>query len=343
MVKRLWGPLRPFVGTIVALTTIMAALDRRSSIWTILMVNSIATVGIGTSTHLLYMLGRRSAWQLPFALHHFIFVVGGTFIGTELAVGVLSLFANYDSWHLRTTLWLIGVAVGSLTSGITILYNGLRERARMEELRAERAQQAAVRAELNALRARVDPHFLFNALNAVTALIEEQKNEVAVTAVERLAGLMRYSLEGQGEDSVSLKVELRYVRDYLALEALRFPKRLHFELYISPDVDPSIVEVPRFVLQPAVENTIKHAVAMTHRRVHILVRVDRQEDQLVLCVIDDGPGMSEHRGTQTAQSDLRSRLALLYGDAASMRAESVVAGGYRVELRLPWPRRRGEA
>ncbi|MEL7367946.1 MAG: histidine kinase [Myxococcota bacterium] len=324
-----------FIVIIAALTLIMVAVDRRSSIVVVLLVNTIATLGIGTVTHLLYMLGRRAGWRLPFSLHHFVFVVGGTVIGAEVVLATLSTFASYDPWGLRTALWIIGASVGTTTSVVTALYDALRDRARTHELRAEQAQQAAVRAELDALRARLNPHFLFNALNSVAALIEEQKNDLAVAAVERLSGLMRYSLEGQGGDEVALDAELRCVRDYLELEALRFPTRLKFAMHVASEVEPAEVAVPRFVLQPAVENTVKHAVATTHRPVHVQIEVGRDGHSLVLTVVDDGPGHSGHRGTQTAQSDLRARLALLYGDEASMRAEPRSSGGYVVELRLP--------
>ena len=195
----------------LVLTLILFGAGSSDDIRLTALVNFLATLGIGTATHTLYLLGERRRFVLPFGLHHVVFLVVGTAIGTELALGALSFVGSFDVWSLRLALWIIGSVVGCVNASISVLYRRLREKAQTEELKAEQAQRAAVRAELDALRARVHPHFLFNALNTVAALIEEESKEEAVEAVERLSALMRYSLEGGADQEVALSDELRCV------------------------------------------------------------------------------------------------------------------------------------
>ena len=319
----------------IVLTLISYGTGNRDQLWLTALVNYIATFGIGVTTQLVYFIGERYAFTLPLGLHHVAFLAVGTVLGTEVTLAALSLIGSFDVWKLRNALWLIGAVVGCVNAAITTLYDRLRDQARAEEIRAEQAQQAAVRAELDALRARVHPHFLFNALNTVAALVEEDAKQAAVEAIERLSNLMRYSLEGDAIQSVALKDELCCVEDYLSLEALRFPTRMHSRLTVNGNVRPQRLSVPRFVLQPSVENAVKHGVAASDRPVAIDIHVELESDRLRLCVSDDGPGSSHHTGTKTSQVALRSRLTLMYGDAATMRAGAKNGGGYEVEVMLP--------
>ena len=319
----------------VVLTLVQFGFGNTNQIWITALVNVIATICLGSANQFIYLFAERRGFTLPFGLHHLLFLLVGTAIGTELALAALSLIGTFNVWRLRSSLWIIGAVVGSVNAAVSTLYTRLRKKAREEELRAEQAQRAAVRAELDALRARVQPHFLFNALNTVAALIEEDNKVTAVEAVERLSNLMRYSLEGQAEQTVALAEELRCVEDYLGLETLRFPTRLRVVLNVDDAVEPDHVAVPRFVLQPAVENAIKHAVAASDRAVTVTIEVALRDDRLRLQVIDDGPGSTHHTGTKTSQTALGSRLALLYGRDATLQAGPRDSGGYAVEMVLP--------
>lgn len=303
-------------------------------LWLTFTVNLIATVCIGGATQLTYLFGERWRIQFRFGLHYLLFLVVGTGVGTELTLAALRLIGDYQVWPFRLALWTIGGVVGAITASISILYDRLRKKARAEELRAEQAQRAAVAAQLDALRARVQPHFLFNALNTVAALVEEDP-AAAVVAIERLSDLMRYSLEGEAEQLVPLAEELRCVEDYLALEALRFPTRLRARMEIDEAVRPDSVLVPRFVLQPSVENAIKHAVAHSPSPVEVRCCAQRLDDRLRLTVFDDGPGTSSTGGTQTSRAALRTRLELLYGERATLEAGPMPTGGYRVAVEFP--------
>ncbi len=324
-----------FAGIAIILTVIMYGTGEREQVALTFLVNLFASAGIGSATEFVYRLGRRRGFTLPLGLHHVVFLSTGTVLGTEVALGLLSLVGTYDAWRLRLALWIIGGVVGCVSAVVSTLYNRLRDKARAEELRAEQSQRAAMRAELDALRARVQPHFLFNALNTVAALIEENQNPAAVEAVERLSNLMRYSLEGEAERTVPLREELRFVGDYLSLEALRFPSRLISSVDVDDTVRSGAVLVPRFVLQPSVENAVNHGVAATERPVTVTVAAGVTDSRLRLRVTDDGPGSNHTRGTKTSQAALRARLALMYGDAAAMSAGPRAGGGYEVEVTLP--------
>ena len=209
----------------------------------------------------------------------------------------------------------------------------LRRRARELELREERARRQAVHAELSALRARTDPHFLFNSLNTVAGLIEEDPRK-ASEAVERLAGLFRYALEGSRRESVRLGDELRAVEAYLALETLRFGDR--FAWRVDADRELHEVEVPPLFLQPLVENAVVHAAAQKRGAARVEVRASRHDGRLRVEVEDDGGGMgsSRVRGSGTAMAALRERLEL-YGGGASLRVGTGTLGGTLVTVELP--------
>jgi LytS/YehU family sensor histidine kinase len=180
----------------------------------------------------------------------------------------------------------------------------------------------------------VNPHFLFNSLNTVAALIGEDPAR-AERAVERLAASYRYTLEGSRRARVTVAEELAGLEDYLALERLRFGDRLTVTIDVAPAV--GSVELPPLVLQPLVENALKHGVAARRGAGQVLVRAALEGDALVLTVEDDGPGpgASTHVGAGSTHDDLRARLALTYGEAGTLVTDRGPLGGYRVRVSMP--------
>lgn len=268
------------------------------------------------------------------ALGHGLSIVIGVLVGTEVAVQVLRLIASssFDVSAARQGVWRVGLVVTAVVMMGSLTYDRLRERARAVELREQRAQQALLRAQIESLQARVNPHFLFNALNTVASLVEDEP-ERAVEAIERLSTLLRYSLEGAREGTVPLRRELEAVRGYLALEGLRFDERLRSEVEVAAGLGG--VLVPPFVLQPLVENAVKHGIGSRREGGRVRVTVEGDAEHLRMTVEDDGPGRSQVQGTRSGHETLRQRLQLLYGSAASFQAGAVDGGGYRVELQLP--------
>jgi two-component system sensor histidine kinase AlgZ len=301
--------------------------------------NLLVSVCIGAATTVVYLFGwgSRTVTGGPMrrALVHGVSIVVGVVVGTEVALRVLSLsFGGIDVAAARQGIWRVGLVITVVVIVASLTYDRLRAHVRAVELREQRAQQALLRAQIESLQARVNPHFLFNALNTVASLVEEDP-ERAVEAIERLSALLRHSLEGAKEDRVALRRELEAVRGYLALEGLRFGARLRHEVVVEPGLE--AVLVPPFVLQPLVENAVKHGIGSRREGGSVRVSATADGERAVrLLVEDDGPGRaSQAPGTRSGNEMLRQRLELLYGAAATFHAEPRADGGFRVELTIP--------
>lgn len=217
----------------------------------------------------------------------------------------------------------------------SLLIQRLRNRAQAGEVRASAAERAFLRAQLEALQARANPHFFFNSLNTIADLISVNP-ELAERTIERLADLMRYALEASRTPTVPFKRELEVVRDYLAIQSARFGSRLD----VSLEVDPRALEVdvPPLLLQPLVENAVVHGLNdRLNGRVYI--EVGSRERSIEIVVSDDGPGpdRSSRRGSQTALRDLRERIALLYGELGRFEIGARPGGGFQVRIGIPVP------
>ncbi|HEY5611132.1 MAG TPA: histidine kinase [Thermoanaerobaculia bacterium] len=253
--------------------------------------------------------------------------------GTEIAARSIALMGG-DLEESRQNFLPVGFALSAAAMVIDYGYEQLKRRAREFELREERSRRKAIHAELAALQARTDPHFLFNSLNTIAGLIEEDPRK-ATEALEKLAGIFRYALEGSRAERVSLSEEIGAVTAYLELESIRFGDRFTWRIDIAPDLLDA--EVPPLFLQPLVENAVIHGIGPKRGPGRIEIRGRRQEERLHFEVEDDGagPDSSTIHGSGTALSDLRERMELLYGDAASVVTTRGDRGGFKVRLALP--------
>lgn len=231
------------------------------------------------------------------------------------------------SWRLLMGVWLY-VLVAGLSYAVRI-----SRRLQDERLKAARAETLAAEARLAALRARLHPHFLFNALHTVAALVHTDRAR-AEEALERLGDLLRYAVRDREAPRVPLAEEWRFVEDYVALQALRFGDRVRCELHLDPAL--AAVPVPPFVLQPLVENAFRHALA--DRGGTLRVCAHGTPAALALVVEDDGPGCApEPTRDGGGLATLRDRLAVLYPAGASLRIEPLDGGGTRATVHLPAP------
>ena len=214
------------------------------------------------------------------------------------------------------------------------------ERAGLEADRAELTRQL-VEARLSALRMQLNPHFLFNALNTVSAFIERDP-ERAQTMVAQLAGLLRRVLDGDGRPEVPLADELALLRDYLAIQQARFGDGLAVEEAVDPDVLGAFV--PALVLQPLAENAVEHGVSrLVGSTGQIRVGARTQvgvdgADRLVLTVSDNGPGPdapTDRPVSGVGLANTRDRLSALYGDGAALTLDSGPDGGAVATVVLP--------
>ena len=192
-------------------------------------------------------------------------------------------------------------------------------------------------AELNSLKKQLQPHFLFNALNTVSSLMEEDV-EAAQDVLIRLGQLLRTTLDESRLDRVPLLHELDTASHYLAIEAVRYKDRLQVEYTVSNDCHDAIV--PNLVLQPLVENSVKHGVSGTSEPVRIEVKAWREADRIKLSVIDDGRGCPDVEKAVTQGGiglrNVQQRVKLMYGDNGTFQVLSAVGKGFQVHLELPY-------
>jgi signal transduction histidine kinase len=203
------------------------------------------------------------------------------------------------------------------------------------ELRLERLERTASEARLYALRTQLDPHFLFNTLNAVSSQVERDP-KLARTMIEQLGDLLRWSLDSHGKQSIRLRDELAFTNRYLALQKIRFGDRLQVVFDVAADA-----LVPSLVLQPLVENAIRHGLSSKPRGGVLQVSARRLDGHLVLRVEDDGvglaPGWSMEEDCGIGLRLTRERLAVRYPDSSSrVEISSRASGGTVVSIALPW-------
>jgi two-component system sensor histidine kinase AlgZ len=278
--------------------------------------------------------GTRNSGMVLVAIHTAV-TLTGVAIGAEIAMALLWLVGGSTiAGEGRVLAYGLGFMIGFLLQAVTFLIDGMELRAREGKVREELAKRETLQARLDALQARTHPHFLFNSLNGIAALISLDANR-AEQAIETLSELMRYAIHSARERMVSLDAELEAVESYLSLERLRYGDRLRVQI----DVDPGLrqFEVPPLCLQPIAENAVLHGIATREEGGELTIRARMQKDLLLLSVEDDGagPGASSHIGTGTAMIDLKTRLELLYGGRSRLTSGLRAGGGYHVELGIP--------
>jgi two-component system, LytTR family, sensor kinase len=211
---------------------------------------------------------------------------------------------------------------------------------RAREVTAAHLETRLVEAQLQALQRQLHPHFLFNTLHAISALIHRDP-ERADLMIERLSDLLRITLDKVGVQEVTLAEELEYLRAYLDIEQVHFGDRL--EVIYRIDAYALGALVPNLVLQPLAENAIRHGLEPRMGHGRLTVTAAREGDALRLQVIDNGRGMTPAAMSAANQgvglSNTRSRLERLYGDDAELALTPTEAGGVAVTIRVPFAER----
>lgn len=210
------------------------------------------------------------------------------------------------------------------------------QRYRERERQAAELEGQLARARLEALRMQLNPHFLFNTLNTIAALIHDQP-EAADRTLTRLSELLRLTLEGHDQQEIPLSEELGFLERYLEIEQTRFGDRLAVVFDIPADLHGALV--PALILQPIVENAIRHGVEKREEGGRITVAARRQRDRLELCVADNGPGLPAGLPAFPREgiglTNTRSRLHHLYGEGAGLVFQPAPHGGVQATLTLP--------
>jgi len=203
------------------------------------------------------------------------------------------------------------------------------------ELDLAKAREMALDAQNRMLRYQLNPHFLFNTLNALSALVIENRRDQAEHVLLALSRFLRYSLEQDPTSKTQLAGEIAAQEEYMAIEQIRFGEKLRYVKSVQPEALKAVV--PCFILQPAVENAIKYAVSPSTHPVTIELSAHIRGGQLVLGIKDDGTNekSSGKNGLGVGLENVRRRLELIYGSAATMNSHFRDGGGFEVELHLP--------
>jgi signal transduction histidine kinase len=220
-------------------------------------------------------------------------------------------------------------------------YRQRGEEALQLQLRTAQLESDLARAELTVLRGQLHPHFLFNSFNAVASLVRQKRNESAVEIIAQLSALLRLAIERTGRQELPLEEEIDFIRRYLEIEQVRFGEKLRLDFALDPAALDAAV--PNLLLQPLVENAIKHGISRRTRPGTVRLAVHRQDGRLQLEVVNDGPDGSpletedgDGRRGGIGLSNTRARLEKIYGTDYRLEMTPRPEGGMRVFLDLPW-------
>jgi sensor histidine kinase YesM len=249
-----------------------------------------------------------------------------TFVGSLVAGFILMglrIFPAQDYGWISLRRMGLGFLLALIFGVSGFLYERVRlrlktttEQLRLKVLEEERAQKLAVVASLSSLESRLHPHFLFNTLNSISSLIQEDP-PLAERTVERLAALLRFSLDSSYRRTIPFQQEMRIAVDYLEIEKARFGERLHYQIDIPAQLN--TILVPPFVIQTLVENSVKHSVSSKREGGNIRLKARVIDGRVSIEVGDDGPGFSADAITPGHGLDnLRTRLKTLFGQEAAL-------------------------
>ncbi len=331
-------------------TYIQARLSGRPPDWHWVLFNSIDWLLYALLTPLVFRASRRLPLERPHLLRNISVHVLGALamcvawaaLGTLLRLEVFphsenataqKLWLDFVSWVFITLPFGVGVYFALVGIQHSFFYFA---RARERETQAARLAAQLSEARLGALRMQLNPHFLFNSLNAITVLVRDHNTAAASQTLELLSDLLRQVLRTDETHETTLSRELEFLERYLAIEQVRFSDRLRPRFEIDPTV--AQAAVPRFLLQPLVENALRHGIAQRADAGLVKVSARREGNELVLTVRDDGAGLSSmpDTGSGVGLSNTRARLAALYGGTATLEITNAEGGGVVATVRLPY-------
>jgi signal transduction histidine kinase len=248
--------------------------------------------------------------------------------GTALSVWLHHLDINRFGLELLIYLCVVGV-IGLVQFQI---------RAQRDALKASELQRQLSVAQLQTLQSQMEPHFLFNTLNAVTSLVDLGRNREASETLAHLDTILRTTLRRRAPEKVPFTEELRVIESYLAIQQVRFSDRLQVKIHASDEARAGMI--PCFLLQPIVENAVKHGIAPMAKGGQIEAEVKRIDDSLWIQVRDTGKGigLAESQGYGIGMQNTRDRLAHFYPEEHQFTAGPMPSGGFEVTIQIPYER-----
>lgn len=287
----------------------------------------------------------RRVWNLP------PLKIALVVIFTSYVTGVLwQIVKNVNHWEIykhgyKPDFWLMYTQSSVWSFYIILSWSGLYfgtkyyQMLQVEKQNVLKANTVAHQAQLKMLRYQLNPHFLFNTLNAISTLILVEENKTANSMVTKLSEFLRYSLDKDPMKKVPLETEVQALELYLAIEKVRFEERLQVHFNIDPQCQQALV--PSMILQPLAENAIKYAIAVQEKGGDITITVSRFANDLLLEVADNGPGTeiidgNLHRENGVGLMNTRERLQALYRKKHSLVVSHNKPSGVRVSIQMPF-------
>ena len=329
-----------------ALTTYLNSrlTGRGSTDWGAVVIAGALWLVFGALTPIVYFLARRfpvrretivraSLAHLTGAL---VLCIGWASAGVAVALllnrrpAQETILRYYVYWVLVNLPWAVFLYFAVL--GCIYAFTYYREARERESQQSRLAAQLA-EAKLGALRMQLNPHFLFNSLNAITVMVRDENTRDASRMLELLSGVLRQVFQSGKRQHVTLDEELKFIEKYLAIEQVRFPDRLRVLWSIEPSMRD--VLVPEFILQPLIENAIRHGIAKSSESGVIEVSAREDGDSLLLTIQDNGPGYRPASDSGVGLPNIRARLATLFGDAGQLQIFERREGGTLATMRFP--------
>jgi signal transduction histidine kinase len=348
-----WGRLLNAHAVIFSLTTVLVLATASECLSVTHLPSLLYGVALwgwwGCVASALWALGRRFPTILSFspkviaghvvagstlAILHF-FLMG---LVNEAEAGLLLPPVAHGNWvHFTLNALGLGLLIYGFIFGIAGVVQ-MQTRAQRDAMKALELQRELSAAQLRALQMQLEPHFLFNTLNAITTLVELGRQKEAAEMLSYLNAILKTTLKHSTPEKVPLSQELELVENYLAIEQVRFADRLRIEIKVEPGALEGLV--PCFLLQPIVENAIRHGVAQCEAGGLVEASAMRDGSRLQLRVRDSGAGAPAKmpNGHGIGLSNTRARLAHFYGSEYAMQAEPLATGGFEVAIAIPYER-----
>jgi signal transduction histidine kinase len=341
------------IGSAITCHTAGAVLARGLSWVPSLLYGAILWLWWAGVAYLVWSAGRRNAAIFQASIRNLLLQISFGITTSTLHLGTLHFATRlmgqlWPQWHIARFDTLTFFEIGRFSldfliyaliwSACAIIY--MQIAAQQEAFRSLELQQQLSAAKLHALQMQLQPHFLFNTLNAITTLVRLGRQKEADAMLSHLNAILKATLATATPEKIPLAQELETIDSYLAIEQARFTNRLRVEMKIDPAALDGLV--PCFLLQPIVENAIRHGIGRQEKDGMIQTSVARNGNRLHLRVVDNGPGTrgKSASGHGIGLKNTRERLAHFYQDHYEMTITEPISGGYEVAITIPYERGR---